>query len=420
MKTPMKTLGLIRTIGATVATTAAIVTLMFTATLGQAAGLPAIAWSPVTSPGTFDYGAVNVGQAASQTFALTNSGGSATGMLRVSLGTATEFSVTADACTGVALGPRKSCNVTVQYAPTTAGQTTATLAANGIRPAASASITLTGTGAAVAVRHIYWTNYFGTIGRADLDGSNPNQSFITGASGPYGLAVDAEHIYWTNANTNSRPGRPRRLEPEPELHHRRVRPLWRGGRRRAHLLGQLLLPLHDRPGRPRRLEPNQASSQPCYYPRAWRSTPSTSTGPTHLIGNSIGRADLDGSNPNQFFITGATSPFGVAVDAGHIYWTNSGSPTRSAGPTSTARTRTRASSPARTAPRAWRSTPSTSTGPTPAPTRSAGPTSTARTRTRASSPARSSPTAWRWTASLAVINLSRAGWQAIPPDLFLL
>ena len=60
MKTPMKTLGLIRIIGAAVATAAAVVTLMFAATVGQAARPPVIAWSPVTSPGTFDYGTVDV------------------------------------------------------------------------------------------------------------------------------------------------------------------------------------------------------------------------------------------------------------------------------------------------------------------------------------------------------------------------
>ena len=112
-------------------------------------------------------------------------------MLSVSLGGAAEFTITADACTGTALGPGKSCNVTVQYAPTTAGQNTATFAANGKKPPSSASITLTGTGVALAVRHIYWiNNTTNTIGRADLDGSNQNQSFITGASGPYGVAVD--------------------------------------------------------------------------------------------------------------------------------------------------------------------------------------------------------------------------------------
>jgi hypothetical protein len=136
----MKTLGLIRIIGAAAATAAAVVTLAFAATVGQAARPPAIAWSPATN-GTFDYGTVTVGQAESQTFALTNSGSSATGMLRVSLGGAATFSITADACTGTALGPAKSCNVTVQYAPTTTGQSTATLAANGTRPTSSTSIT---------------------------------------------------------------------------------------------------------------------------------------------------------------------------------------------------------------------------------------------------------------------------------------
>ena len=49
-------------------------------------------------------------------------------------------------------------------------------------------------GVAVDGAHVYWTSFpqgsAGTgIGRANLDGSNPNQSFITG--GAFGVAVDA-------------------------------------------------------------------------------------------------------------------------------------------------------------------------------------------------------------------------------------
>jgi hypothetical protein len=45
---------------------------------------------------------------------------------------------------------------------------------------------------AVDGAHLYWANAGdGTIGRANLDGTGVNQSFIGGATGPCGVAVDA-------------------------------------------------------------------------------------------------------------------------------------------------------------------------------------------------------------------------------------
>jgi len=42
-----------------------------------------------------------------------------------------------------------------------------------------------------APRHFHWANYgTDTLGRADLDG-NANQSFITAASGLFGVAIDS-------------------------------------------------------------------------------------------------------------------------------------------------------------------------------------------------------------------------------------
>jgi hypothetical protein len=67
-------------------------------------------------------------------------------------------------------------------------------------------------GIAVDAAHIYWTNpSTGSIGRANLDGTGVNQDFMTGLGasasgipegpngpleGPCGVAVDGTHIYW--------------------------------------------------------------------------------------------------------------------------------------------------------------------------------------------------------------------------------
>jgi hypothetical protein len=47
---------------------------------------------------------------------------------------------------------------------------------------------------AVDAGHVYWTHsvpIMSTIGRANLDGTGVNQSFVTGASFPIGVAVNA-------------------------------------------------------------------------------------------------------------------------------------------------------------------------------------------------------------------------------------
>ena len=58
----------------------------------------------------------------------------------------------------------------------------------------SATVLFTGpngpAGLAVDSGHVYWANTLtDTIGRANLDGTGANQSFITGASTPVGVAV---------------------------------------------------------------------------------------------------------------------------------------------------------------------------------------------------------------------------------------
>jgi hypothetical protein len=147
-------------------------------------------------------------------------------------------------------------------------------------------------GMAVDAAHIYWTYGNTAIARANLDGSEMNLSFITGGNNVCGVAVDGSHIYWGNQGSNSVG--------------------------RANLDGS---------------GPNQKfiSSAPGACGPAvggghlyWANFGTGGNG----SGTTIGRADLDAagnaSNVKQNFITGATGPCFVALDASHIYWENLG------------------------------------------------------------------------------------------------
>jgi hypothetical protein len=133
------------------------VAMLVVAVAGQAGGPPSdpgsppsLDWTPSTA-GSFGFGLVGVGKTATQTFTLTNSGGSASAALTVTLTDAPGLSITEDDCTGTSLGPAKSCTVTVEYAPTTSGSTSATLNASGKKAAATADLTVTGSAALMFV-----------------------------------------------------------------------------------------------------------------------------------------------------------------------------------------------------------------------------------------------------------------------------
>ena len=140
-------------------------------------------------------------------------------------------------------------------------------------------------GVSVDGEHIYWTNDGGTIERANLDGSGVNQNFIAGANGPSGIAVDGRHIYWANGGD--------------------------GTIGRANLDGSGV----DQGFITGANSPSGVAvdGEHIYWTNSGNDT--------------IGRANLDGSGIDQSFITGANGPAGVAVDGGHIYWTNAGNGT---------------------------------------------------------------------------------------------
>ena len=140
-------------------------------------------------------------------------------------------------------------------------------------------------GLAVDAQHIYWTNYSaGTIGRANIDGTGANPSFlVNGTTGPAGIAVDGNYIYFAKQDA--------------------------GAIARARLDGTGSVNTSFIPG-PNLPEGVAVDGSHIYWANDGDDT--------------IGRADLNGANVKENFITGAHSPYGVAVDGSHIYWANFG------------------------------------------------------------------------------------------------
>ena len=143
---------------------------------------------------------------------------------------------------------------------------------------------------AVDADHIYWTDWvpssdpveeWGTIGRANLDGSAVDRAFITGVPVPpwgvSGIAVDGAHIYWGEI-FNDHIGR-------------------------ANLDGSGV-----------QTDFIHASSQGGVAVDADHIYWGTNHG-------AIGRANLDGTGVNESFIPLPTYPLSIAVDVDHLYWT---------------------------------------------------------------------------------------------------
>src|SRR5215212_11101813 len=58
-------------------------------------------------------------------------------------------------------------------------------------------------GMAVDSAHIYWVTPLATVARASLDGTGVNQRFISTAVPATGVAVDGAYVYWSNSGLNT-------------------------------------------------------------------------------------------------------------------------------------------------------------------------------------------------------------------------
>ena len=137
--------------------------------------------------------------------------------------------------------------------------------------------------AAPAQAYIYWSDDTdNTIARATLDGVQVQQSFIQGVSNPGQVVVDASHIYWFNRGD--------------------------GAIGRANIDG--------------------SGVNADFIPGAAAAGTGLAVGDGYIFwtdfqNSTLGRANVDGSGAGTI-VTGLMSPRGVAVDAGHVYWTNYG------------------------------------------------------------------------------------------------
>jgi len=144
-------------------------------------------------------------------------------------------------------------------------------------------------GVAVYGDFVYWTvPDANAIGRAGMNGTGVNQTFIQGLQGPQGVAVNSAGIFWTNTATGSI-GR-------ANLDGTGVNPNFIPGASPSNLMA--------------------ADTAHLYW---------TIIGSQFGPPDSIARADVSGGNLNLTFITGGhvlNGPEGVAVDDAHVFWTN--------------------------------------------------------------------------------------------------
>jgi hypothetical protein len=167
--------------------------------------------------------------------------------------------------------------------------------ASGARLGRSPGASATGSGAAASgLAHLYWTepetskgpsgSGIDTLWRSDLNGMNVNSNFIAHFAVPGAVAVSDSHIYFSDDEAGAI-GRARLDGTHVDWNY---------------LSSRLA-------------EAIAITTRYIYF------TDSNSTSP----GPAVWRANLDGSHVRRLFLVGpATFLGGLAVQQGHIYWTN--------------------------------------------------------------------------------------------------
>ena len=142
-------------------------------------------------------------------------------------------------------------------------------------------------GIAVDSNFLYWANGPNFIGRANLNGTNPNGNFIGFIGTPTALAVDSTHgfIYWVDQHAGT---------------------IGRASLSGGSINDSLIDTLGPATG---------VTVDPTHGFVYWSLNPRAGAG-------LIGRANLDGSSPNFTLLSNLFGAQGVTVDSNFLYWAN--------------------------------------------------------------------------------------------------
>ncbi len=181
-------------------------------------------------------------------------------------------------------------------------------------------------GVAIDGGHIYWARWGapGYIGRANLAGTGVNNTFIGGADNPQGVAVDSDHIYWTSWDY---PGESDAIE-RADLDGSNVDSSFIAVAEAPRGVAVNATHIYwAASGNIGRANLDGSNVDPNFIDPASPIGGQLAVNATHIYwatGGNIGRANLNGKGVDQSFITVVNALWGVTVDSEHVYWTSSG------------------------------------------------------------------------------------------------
>lgn len=186
-------------------------------------------------------------------------------------------------------------------------------------------------GIAVNESHIFWADSFrDAIGRANIDGSDPNYFLVGDAREPCGVALDESYVYWANRNggfggSGPGPGSIGRVRLDgseknqefiPEVHE----PCGPAVNNQFIFWGARI----DRPYIGRALLAGPTIGPPLVDDLPDSDVCGAEISEKYLFwggyGDAIGRVEVNGSSPEPAFITGIDRPCDIAINESHIYW----------------------------------------------------------------------------------------------------